>query len=113
MALDYSKVNPFVYVIVCKDLEPRQIVVQSAHAILEAGIHLEQCKQFPSGLVVLEVSCERSLLKAQRKIENKGIKTKLFWEEPMKRYTALATEVILQEKRHLMRKFQLLNMEGK
>lgn len=112
MPLDYSKVKPFVYIIVCSDLEPRQIVVQACHAALEAGIHLEQCRPFPSGIVMLKVSCEKSLLKAHRKLSNKGIKSQLFWENPMNRYTALATEVIPQEKRILLRKFKLLSMPG-
>lgn len=112
MALDYSKVKPFVYVIVCSDLEPRQIVVQAAHAALEAGIHQEQCKEFPSGLVTLMVSSEESLLKAHKKLERKGIKSTLFWENPMSRYTALATEAIPQEKRVLLKKFKLLSMPG-
>jgi hypothetical protein len=110
MALDYSKVKPFVYIMVCKDLEPRQIIVQACHAALESGIHQEHCEDFPSGLVMLQVSSEKSLLRAKRKIENKGIKCQLFWERPMERYTALATEAIPQDKRHLMKKFQLLSM---
>jgi len=110
MSLDYSKIKPFVYIVVCKDLEPRQVIVQACHAALESGIHQEHCEQFPSGMVMLQVSSEKSLLKAQRKIENKGIKCQLFWERPMKRYTALATEAIPQDKRHLMRKFQLLSV---
>lgn len=112
MSLDYSKMKPFVYIMVCSDLSPRQKVVQACHAALEAGIHLEQCDQFPSGMIMLQCSGEKSLMKAAKKIENKGIKCRLFYEPPMKRYTALATEVIPQEKRKLLRKFQLLSMPG-
>lgn len=112
MSLDYSKVKPFVYVMVCSDLEPRQIVVQACHAALEAGIHLEQCDQFPSGMVMLQCSSEKSLLRNARKIENKGIKCHLFYENPMNRYTAFATEAIPQEKRVLLKKFKLLSMPG-
>lgn len=112
MSLDYSKIKPFVYVIVCADLEPRQIVVQACHAALESGIHKEHCKAFPSGMVMLQVSSEESLLRAYRKLERKGIKSQLFWENPMNRYTALATEAIPQEKRILLKKFKLLSMPG-
>ena len=112
MSLDYKKIKPFVYVIVCADLQPRQIVVQASHAALESGIHRKHCKDFPSGLIVLQVSCEKSLLKACRKIENKGIKCQLFWEAPMERYTALATEAIPRDKRVLLKKFKLLSMPG-
>ena len=110
--LDYSKIKPFVYVIVCTDLEPRQIVVQACHAALEAGIHQEQCKEFPSGLITLQVPSEQSLLKAYKKLERKGVRCQLFWERPIKRYTALATEAIPQEKRVLLKKFKLLSMPG-
>lgn len=108
--LDYSKIKPFVYIIVCKDLNPRQIVVQSCHAALESGIHQEHCKDFPSGLIMLQVSNEKSLLRAKRKLDKDGIKSQLFWERPMERYTSLATEAIPQDKRYLMKKFQLLSM---
>ena len=110
MSLDYSKVKPFVYVMVCTDLKPEQIVAQACHAALESGIHQEHCKDFPSGIIILQCSSEKSLLKYKKKLDNKGIKSQLFWERPMDRYTAWATEVIPQDKRHLMRKFQLLSM---
>ena len=56
MSLNYNKVKPFVYIMVCSDLQPRQIVVQACHAALESGIHQEQCKDFPSGMIMLQVS---------------------------------------------------------
>jgi hypothetical protein len=108
--MDYSKLKPYVYVIVCKDLDPRQIVVQACHAALESGIHQEHCKDFPSGLITLQVPDEKSLLEARKKIEDSGIKVEMFWERPMKRFTALATEAIPSSKRHLMREFKLLSM---
>lgn len=107
MALQYNK--PCVYVIVCKDMRMRDIVVQSCHAALEAGIHLEQCSDYPSALVTLQVSSEDRLLKAKRQIENKGIRCHLFYERPMGRYTALATEAINSEQRKAFKKFQLLS----
>ena len=78
MSLDYSKVKPFVYIIVCSDLEPRQIVVQACHAALESGLHQKHCKDFPSGVIMLQVPNEQSLLRIHKKLEQKGIKCQLF-----------------------------------
>lgn len=112
MPLDYSKIKPFVYVIVCSDLEPRQIVVQACHAALEAGIHLPQCKDFPSGLIMLQVKDEKALLAAHEHLRECSVEDQLFWEGPMQRYTALATKAIPSEHRHLLRQFKLLRMPG-
>lgn len=112
MKVDYSKDKPVVYVMVCADISPRQIVVQSCHASLEAGIHMNNCKEFPSSVIMLKASNEKKLLKAARKIEASGIKCKLFYEPPMKRYTAFATEVIPYSKRIVLKKYRLLSIPG-
>lgn len=106
--LNYNK--PRVYVIVCKDLSPVDIVVQSCHAALEAGIHKDQCKEYPASLVVLKVSNEDDLIKAGQYLKNNNIQFTLFYENPMKRHTALATEVIDVDKQSIFKKFQLLDM---
>jgi hypothetical protein len=108
--IEYSNIKPFVYVIVCSDLDFRQRVVQASHAALESGIHEEHCKEFPSGLIVLQVEDEKELIKAEEHLYKKGIKSKLFYENPMKRYTALATEALPSKKRHILRQYKLLSM---
>lgn len=104
--------KPFVYIIVCSDLTPRQIVVQSCHAALESGIHEKHPNDVEAGLIILQVSDEKSLLCAHKKLKSDGINSYLFYEEPLNRYTALATEAISQEDRVKLKKFKLLSMPG-
>jgi len=110
MSFDYKKEKPFVYVIVCADLSFRHRVVQSCHAALESGLKLDHCKDFPSGMVVLQVKDEKELIGAEDHLHRMGIKCHMFYENPMNRYTALATEVIPKDKRRYLRQYKLLSM---
>ena len=105
--LKYNK--PCVYVIVCKDMRPRDIIVQASHAALESGIHQAHCEEYPSALVILQVANEQKLIRAKNYITKKGIKCQMFYEDPMERYTALASEVMNHDQRRAFRKFQLLS----
>jgi len=56
-------------VFIRKDLPIEQIIVQTAHAALESGIHLKHDKENePSSLIVLQVKNQKELEKAYEKL---------------------------------------------
>lgn len=107
------------YVLVRKDLPPSQIVVQTAHATIEATrtyiSPAESCGQpgewqHPN-LVVCGVESETKLLTEWKRVVESGIRTKIFHEaDRNNEATAFATEIISGEGRKLFRKYQLLKL---
>lgn len=83
-------------------------VCQIAHAAHEAGIHLSRETERPSSIVVCGVPHERALYQALARIRDAGVKAVLFTEPDLGGCgTALATEPLPPERRHLFRRYKL------
>lgn len=83
-------------------------MVQAAHAALEAGIKYPHIVEEPSSLLVIGVKNQYQLEKAQKQIEQAGIKTEMFFE-PSWDYgnTAFGTEAVVEDQRHFFRRYNL------
>lgn len=94
-----------------KDLPIEQIIVQTAHAALESGIHLKHDKDNePSSLIVLQVKSQKELEKSHARIESLGIETIKFFEPDWDYgFTSFATPPITSENRHLFKKYRLFH----
>ena len=86
-----------------------QQMVQSNHAALEAGILFGDREQTePSSLIVIAVKNKAKLEKVLKDLEEKGIKHIPFIEPDWDyNLTSIATEPLTQEKRMLLKKYQL------
>lgn len=84
-------------------------MVQSNHAALEAGIFFGNKDQDePSSLIVIAVKTQAKLEKAIKDVEAKGIKVVPFNEPDWDlNLTSFATEPLTQDKRILLKKYQL------
>jgi hypothetical protein len=89
-------------------LHPQQ-VVQACHAAIQAANegHYSTLEEVPY-LVVCGVKNKRRLESARRGISSAGVSCTLFYEPDISEHTALATEPVREENRHLFRKFQCL-----
>lgn len=97
------------YVFIRVDLPLQQQLVQSNHAALEAGIAFGNKEQSePSSLILIAVKNTYQLEKAMKDLETKGVRFIAF-EEPDWEYglTAFATEPLTQDKRKLLKRYQL------
>ena len=97
------------YVFIRVDLPIQQQLVQSNHAALEAGIAFGNKEQTePSSLILIAVKNKYQLEKAMKDLESKDIKFVSF-EEPDWEYglTAFAIEALTQDKRVLLKRYQL------
>ena len=82
-------------------------IVQVGHACLEAGNKFKQ-PQRPCHLVLLAVSSEQKLCDTAAHIALAGIQYKIFYEpDDNMGYTALCTEPILGDSKHVFRRYQL------
>jgi hypothetical protein len=90
--------------------------VQVAHACIEAAkAFLDNTLDHPH-LVVVGINDESRLFKCAFKLENAGIRFKMFFEPDRNdgEYTALATEPVFGETRNIFRNYTLLGSgEGK
>ena len=84
-------------------------MVQSNHAALEVGIFFGDKEQNePSSLIVIAVKNKAKLEKVLKDLEEKGIKHTSFIEPDWDyNLTSIATEPLTQEKRMLLKKYQL------
>lgn len=98
----------YVYVFVRKDLPASQITVQTAHACIEMARRIPDIIPHPH-LVVLGIKNQEKLAKISREIEEQGIVVNRFYEpDNNEGLTAFATQPIIEEQRHLFRKYMLL-----
>ena len=98
---------PYCYCLVRADLSHAQQIVQSAHSCLEAG------KQFAHAgethLVALRVKNEQRLMRAAMELHAAGVKYAFFFEpDGNVGYTAIATEMIVGDKRRIFEKYPLI-----
>jgi len=78
------------------------------HAAYEAGKHLTDNNPEIDSTVLCRVKNEEDLLRAQARIESRGIKTILFREPDIgDQATALATEPIFGNRRKALSRYQL------
>lgn len=101
--------TPYIYVFIRKDLSLPQQVVQSSHACIEAAkSFLSNDLEHPH-LVVLGVKGEHQLYTAAQKLDKAGIRYRTFIEPDRNdEATAIATEPVFGEKRHLFRTYRCL-----
>ena len=86
-----------------------QQVVQSSHACIEAAkSFLDKELEHPH-LVVLGVKGEQQLYNSARKLDKAGIRYRIFTEPDRNdEATAIATEPVFGEQRHLFRTYRCL-----
>lgn len=103
------QVTPYIYCFIRKDLSLPQQVVQSSHACIEAAkAFLDNELEHPH-LVVLGVKGEQQLYNSARKLDKAGVQYRIFTEPDRNgEATALATEPIFGERRHLFRSYRCL-----
>jgi len=98
---------PYCYCIVRADLSHAQQIVQSAHSCLEAGKQFEHADH--THLVALKVKNEDRLLRAALELQAAGVKYACFFEpDGNVGYTAIATEMIVGDKRRIFEKYPLI-----
>ena len=101
--------TPYVYVFIRKDLSFPQQVVQSAHAAIEAAKSFLDNELDHPHLVVLGVKDQQQLYKSAQKLDRAGVQYRIFTEPDRNgEATALATEPIFGEQRHLFRAYRCL-----
>lgn len=100
----------WLYIFVRSDMNPSHIVVQAGHAVYEQVKHDPQ--RHPS-FVVLNVDSVEDFSAIAEKLFDNNIQYKMF-REPMPPYngdiTAIATEPLGNDRRHLLKEFKLLNL---
>lgn len=92
------------------DLSLPQCAVQSCHACIEAAkaFDFEQLPDHPS-VIILHIKDENRLHRVRKYLVDNGVRHAHFYEPDRgDELTALATEPIFEDKRHLFRKYQLL-----
>lgn len=97
----------YIYVFVRKDLPIEQILVQSSHAAYEAGLHFENHSKISTSVIVIGVKNKLALQKAFENL--KESLNLVAFNEPSwdLGFTAFATQPLNNEKRHLLKKYQL------
>lgn len=106
--------EPYLYVVVRKDLPSVTKAVQACHAVFEA-VSPESFKppQVHPNVVLCEVKDERRLVQLAEKLEKEGVRCALF-QEPDRgdEYTSLATEIVYGHRRLLFKNLQLVQEKG-
>lgn len=103
--------DPYVYVLLREDLPPEQLIVQAAHAALEAGFSFEKPGE-TARLVLLAVPDREALAAAAQRLARHGIEHHMFFEPDFEMgHSALATRPVHRLKeRHLMRAYPLFKV---
>lgn len=105
-----TEARRYVYILVRKDLELKNIIVQTAHASYESA------KEFKNNadrttIIVLEVKDSIKLNDAKIYLNSNGIDWTVYTEKSLGfGETAISTEALNEEQRKIMRKFQLLKV---
>lgn len=102
--------EPYLYVVVRKDLSTPQKAVQACHAVFEA-VSAKSFKppQVHPNIIICEVPDERRLVQFAEKLEKAGVRCALFQEADRgDEYTSLATEIVYGDRRSLFKNLQLM-----
>ncbi len=101
--------HAYMYVLVRKDLNPRQTVVQTSHAAIESARHYLQPDDEHPSVIVCSVKSEQKLLMCADELKEQGIGYQLFREPDLNnQYTALASRPLRGAERNAFSRFQLL-----
>ncbi len=87
--------------------------MQAAHAAHEVALKYPYLNDEPSFLIALGVKNQNQLDKAHAHVESHGINTVMF-SEPDYDYghTAFATQAVLEDQRHVFKKYNLWKPKG-
>ena len=97
-----------VYVLVRTDLSLEQQLVQSSHAVLEAGRSLYGPEHGIASVIVLAVADQAALYRAHEELLRRGVECELFFEPDFDMgHSALATQPLRDTQRRLLRKWPL------
>lgn len=101
--------HSYMYVLIRKDLSPRQQAVQAGHAAIEsARNHLKSDDEHPS-LIYCTIKSEQKLLMCADELRAQGIDCQIFREPDIgNQATALATRPLRGEERKALSRFQLM-----
>lgn len=102
--------EPYMYVVVRKDLSTPQKAVQACHAVFETvSAETFTPPQVHPNVVLCEVKDERRLFQLAEKLEKEGVRCALFQEPDIgDQYTSLATEIVYGDRRFLFKNLQLV-----
>jgi len=99
----------YVYIFVRKDLTKMQKAVQAIHAGIETGRNYYHKLDDHPTVVLLGVKDEKALVRICDKLEKNCINFSPFIEPDLNdSLTAVATELIEEDQRHLFKKYDLL-----
>lgn len=105
-----TKEKTWVYTFVRTDLPIEQVLVQSNHASLEAGIKFGYNTDEPSSLIVIACKNKAVLEKAFNNLTSQGISLEKFYEPDWDYgFTAFASEPVTMSRRSAFRKYQLFS----
>lgn len=106
--------KPYTYILLRKDINPVQQIVQSSHAALEAGFRFTRPKE-TSFLIVLEVENQDELIDASKYLFDNDIGFHMFHEpDNSMGYSALCTRAIFEDNEKLLfRKWKLFKSTKK
>jgi hypothetical protein len=83
-------------------------IAQACHGALESGKVFNTVQCDPDSLIVIGVKNQNELLKAQKRLEENGIKTVGFWEPDWDYgWTSFGTMPLGEEHRHFLKRHQL------
>lgn len=100
--------DPYVYILVRRDLPSAYQAVQAAHAAISSCQRgLIDNIRHPI-LVVATVENEDELLRASVNLTNNGLPHSVFFEDDIKSFAALATGCVTGDTRKAFRKYPLL-----
>ena len=98
----------YIYVFVRLDLSVSQRTVQACHASIEAARNLPPQTEHPH-LVLIGLKNEKKLESVKIELDNQGIAVYTFVEpDRNNEVTAMATELISEEKKYIFKRFMLL-----
>lgn len=106
------KTQRYVYILLRKDLSPSMQIIQASHACLEAAWKWKRGSSDPINICLLALPSENALLKAEERLQQRGISTYAFYEpDDNLHWTCLCTEVIEEGQRQAFKKYQLWGRE--
>lgn len=101
--------HAYMYVLVRKDLSPRQQAVQSAHAAIESSRNFISKNDEHPSVIICSVKSEQKLLMCAEEFTQKGIEFQMFREPDIgNQATALASRPLRGIERKAFARFQLM-----
>lgn len=102
----------YMYVLVRADMEIENILVQSTHAAYESGLEFKNNADRTT-IIVLQVKDVYKLHEAYKDLQRAGIQCTIYQEQTLGLgYTAIGTEALTADQRHLLKKYKLLKVKA-